>query len=83
MGPWFVPVPAPSQGQPPATRWQGPVHFFPPAATPDAPRVPPPAPRPLAPQVVRISDGQVYAMKKVSIAAMSQKEIADTLNEIR
>jgi hypothetical protein len=34
-------------------------------------------------QVVRISDGQVYAMKKVSIASMSQKEIADTLNEIR
>lgn len=42
-----------------------------------------PLPRTNQRQVVRISDGQVYAMKKVSIASMSQKEIADTLNEIR
>jgi NIMA (never in mitosis gene a)-related kinase len=34
-------------------------------------------------KVTRLSDGQVYAMKKVSIASMSQKEVADTLNEIR
>ena len=34
-------------------------------------------------KVVRISDGVTYAMKKISIASMSTKEVADTLNEIR
>lgn len=29
------------------------------------------------------SDGQAYAMKKISIASMEKREIQDTLNEIR
>jgi NIMA (never in mitosis gene a)-related kinase len=34
-------------------------------------------------KVVRISDGVTYALKKINIASMSSKEVADTLNEIR
>ena len=34
-------------------------------------------------KVVRISDGQTYALKKINISAMSSKEVADTLQEIR
>jgi NIMA (never in mitosis gene a)-related kinase 1/4/5 len=34
-------------------------------------------------QVTRITDGKVYALKRVSIENMSQKELDDTLNEIR
>jgi NIMA (never in mitosis gene a)-related kinase len=34
-------------------------------------------------KVVRKSDGKTYALKKVSIAAMSHREILDALNEIR
>ena len=34
-------------------------------------------------KVVRISDGKTYALKKINIASMSTKEVADTLNEIR
>mmetsp|Transcript_15926 Transcript_15926/g.21063 ORF Transcript_15926/g.21063 Transcript_15926/m.21063 type:complete len:476 (+) Transcript_15926:24-1451(+) len=34
-------------------------------------------------KVVRKSDEQVYAMKRVNISKMSKKEVSDTLNEIR
>ena len=34
-------------------------------------------------QVVRKSDGNTYALKKVNISAMSTREIEDALNEIR
>jgi len=35
------------------------------------------------PQVMRISDNKIYALKRVNIESMSQKEVEDTLNEIR
>lgn len=34
-------------------------------------------------KVVRRATGETYAMKKINIASMDQREIADTLNEIR
>ena len=34
-------------------------------------------------QVIRKSDNQVYAMKKVNIRSMAEREVADALNEIR
>lgn len=34
-------------------------------------------------KVTRISDGKTYALKKVNIEKMGQKELDDTVNEIR
>lgn len=37
----------------------------------------------VAEQVTRLADGKTYALKRVNIENMSQKELDDTLNEIR
>ena len=34
-------------------------------------------------QVIRKSDGKVYALKRIKINKMSKREISDSLNEIR
>jgi hypothetical protein len=62
---------------------RGALLLLPTLALAHTPHTPPPPPTHTPLQVIRLSDGLPYAMKKIGIGAMSQKEIADTLNEIR